>query len=93
MGSCAKLAKRAVETEAPVMVMVMDGVFLPRQNRIFIPSFLALFSDDVPFSDTRPASRGQGRDVACAGIHSFFLRLTQVFTLDFLIALRDEFTR
>jgi hypothetical protein len=73
MDSFAKLAKRAVETEAPVMVKVMHVVFLPRQNRIFIPSFLALFSYDVSFSDTRTASRGQGRDVACAGIHSRLL--------------------
>lgn len=46
MGSFAKLARRAVETDAPVMVKVIDGVLLPRQNCILIPSFLVLVSDD-----------------------------------------------
>jgi hypothetical protein len=44
MGSFAKLARRAVETEAPVMVKVMDGVLLPRQNRVFDSKFLDLVS-------------------------------------------------
>jgi hypothetical protein len=42
MGSFAKLARRAVETEAPVMVKVMDGVLLPCQNRVFDSRFLGL---------------------------------------------------
>jgi hypothetical protein len=44
MGSFAKLARRAVETEAPVMVKVMDRVLLPRQNRVFDSKFLDLVS-------------------------------------------------
>lgn len=54
MGSFAKLAKRAVETDAPVMVKVMDGragPILPRQNRILLPISQVLFGEIflVPF--------------------------------------------
>lgn len=81
MGSFAKLARRAVETDAPVMVKVMNYSCLVETVSSFQVSWSSCraFPDDVPFSDTRTASRGHGRDVPCAGIS--YLIIVHLFSI------------